>query len=90
MITRLNFTQHVTFVVHFEIAKTLTQSYVRKYTFLVYIMVPLIMSVLLHFNFDSLFPSFRYYWSDTWREIKIDVRLRMFYPSGSQNITVSQ
>ena len=40
MITRLNFTQHVTFVVHFETAKTLTQSYVRKYTFLVYIVIP--------------------------------------------------
>ena len=86
MITRLNFTQHVTFVVHFEIAKTLTQSYVRKY----YIVVPLIMSVLLRFNFDSLLPSSEYYWSNTWRKTIMNVRLRVFCPSGSQNITISQ
>ena len=90
MITRLNFTQHVTFAVHFEIAKTLTQSYVRKYTFLVYIVVPLIMSVLLYFNFDSLLSSSQYYWSDTWRETITNVRSRVFCSSGSQNITISQ
>ena len=86
----LNFTQHVTFVVPLEIAKTLMQSYVRKYMFLVYIVVPLIMSVLLHFDFDSLLPSSKYYWSDTWQETIMNVRSCVFCPSGSQNITISQ
>jgi len=90
MITRLNLTQHVTFVVHFEIAKTLMQSYMQKYTYLFYIVVPLIMSVLLHFNLDSLLPSSGYYWSNTWREIIMNVCSRVFCPSGSQNITISQ